>query len=44
MSGRDGVVFETIGEYVSRWKTTNPLERRKTEHPEYSDSGTRGAS
>ena len=26
----DGVVFESIGDYVTRWKTANPLEAWKT--------------
>ena len=44
MSGHDGVVFETIGEFVDRWKPANPLERWAAEHPEYSEPGARGAS
>jgi len=44
ISGHGGVVFETISEYVDRWKAVNPLDQWKTEHPEYSQSGLRGAS
>ena len=44
MSGHDGVVFETISEFVDRWKAANPLDQWKTEHPEYAESGLRGAS
>ncbi len=31
--GREGVVFETLGEYVERWKGDNPLEKRKAATP-----------
>jgi peptidoglycan-N-acetylglucosamine deacetylase len=44
MSGHDGVAFETIGAYVDRWKAANPLDRWKTEHPEYAQPGPRGAA
>jgi hypothetical protein len=44
MSGHDGVAFETISGFVDRWKATNPLDRWRTEHPEYAESGLRGAS
>jgi peptidoglycan-N-acetylglucosamine deacetylase len=44
MSGHDGVVFETIGAYVDRWRAANPLERWKAEHPEFASPGTRGAA
>jgi peptidoglycan-N-acetylglucosamine deacetylase len=44
MSGHDGVAFETISQYVDRWKAVNPLDRWKNEHPEYAEPGTRGAA
>ena len=44
MSGHDGVVFETISEFVDRWKAANPLDQWRAEHPEYAQPGLRGAS
>jgi hypothetical protein len=40
----DGVAFETIGQYVDRWKAANRLDRWKSEHPEYAEPGTRGSA
>jgi peptidoglycan-N-acetylglucosamine deacetylase len=38
--GREGVVFETLGEYVERWKADNPLEKWKAANPLYAgDTG-----
>ena len=30
---KEGVVFETLGDYVERWKAENPLEKWKEENP-----------
>ena len=43
IAGHDDTVFETIGEYVDRWRGENPLERWSAEHPAYATPGTRGA-
>jgi peptidoglycan/xylan/chitin deacetylase (PgdA/CDA1 family) len=32
-AGKEGVIFETLGSYVRRWKAENPLERWKAENP-----------
>jgi hypothetical protein len=38
--GREGVVFETLGEYVERWKADNPLEKWKAANSLYAgDTG-----
>ncbi len=33
--GKEGVIFETLGEYVERWKPANPLDKWKSENPLY---------
>jgi hypothetical protein len=33
--GREGLVFETLGEYVGQWKADNPLEKWKAANPLY---------
>lgn len=44
IAGHDGAVFETIGEYVDRWRAANPLDDWKAEHPEHALPGTRGTA
>ncbi len=44
ISAHEGVVFETIGQYVDTWKAANPLDQWSAQHPEYSEPGARGAS
>jgi peptidoglycan-N-acetylglucosamine deacetylase len=41
--GREGAVFETLGEYVERWKADNPLERWKAANPLYAGDTSRRA-
>lgn len=31
----DGIVFESLGDYVERWRADNPVEHWKAEHPIY---------
>ena len=35
----EGVVFETLGDYVERWKAENPLDRWASENPLYAGGG-----
>jgi peptidoglycan-N-acetylglucosamine deacetylase len=41
--GHEDVVFETLGEYVKRWKADNPLERWKAANPLYAGDTSRRA-
>ena len=31
----DGVVFETLGDYATRWREGNPMERWKKANPSF---------
>jgi peptidoglycan-N-acetylglucosamine deacetylase len=43
LEGHEDVVFETLGEYVKRWKADNPLERWKAANPLYAGDTSRRA-
>jgi peptidoglycan/xylan/chitin deacetylase (PgdA/CDA1 family) len=38
-SSYDGVVFESLGDYVGRWRAENPLDRWASENPLYAGGG-----
>lgn len=38
-SSHRGVVFETLGDYVERWKDGNALDRWASENPLYAGRG-----
>jgi peptidoglycan-N-acetylglucosamine deacetylase len=41
IKGHDEVVFESVGDYVQRWKDANPLDRWLASNPFHAHQGTR---